>query len=196
MSNLVPMHRGLAVSALALGVVGCAVDAESADAETEHEQSLGLSLDSLICEGKNTVSYDPPLTNTPQQVRVTSDAVYGSLSPELGLCIAVGAPITGGVRHTVFDQVQFCNNLLGPAIATHNYTWNTGATSSVLWTVSQLTKPANQTVVERLGIVTAGFGVGHQATSTMILPELDLDACTTTGLAHQDGVATLAILPL
>lgn len=76
-----------------------------------------------------------------------------------------------------------------------------GATSTVEWTINRVSRVANQSVFTRLGTVSAGFGAGHQATSTSTFIDLDLNACATTGVvelavlgSYLRGVAQMSLM--
>jgi len=76
---------------------------------------------------------------------------------------------------------------------TATYTWNTGATSTVFFATTTVTRLADGTSnVTSVGSVTAGFALGSTAVREKIFPELDVTACMSTqGVTQLSGPATL-----
>jgi hypothetical protein len=155
-----------------------------------------LSLESLACEGNHHTSYDPALTNTPQTMTITTDEAFGLDSPNVGACIVVGAPITGGTRHLVSTLTLSCTQLLSNNPNIYTYLWNTGASSTVNYQIVEVIRGDSETVLTRTGSVTAGFGSGDTAVSTTTFVNTALDACFTTGVTELSGPGTLAFTPI
>lgn len=154
-----------------------------------------MDLQTLVCAGSASTSYNPGLTDTAQQLTVTVDEALGSDASGVGACTTVGAPITGGTHHHTRVLTLSCQSALTPTPITEQFTWNTGATSTVSFTTSRYTDEGGETVITRVGTVTDGFGAGDTATQTVTLLNSDLAACSSPGgLTHINGATTLTFL--
>ncbi|WP_162906949.1 hypothetical protein [Allorhizocola rhizosphaerae] len=141
----------------------------------------------LYCEGYFTVTYDPPLTNTPTQTTVT----YHN---DLDYCLAGG--VTRGDASGIFTGVRSCTALdLPPHPATNTYRWNTGASSTIGFSHSTVDRLGNgTTLVASYGTVTHGLNQGANAIHTAIQPQLDPIACAGAGVAHLTGPEKLVFI--
>jgi hypothetical protein len=133
----------------------------------------------LNCLGTETLTFTPPLTNTsrPTQIHFAID---------LDLCLAGG--VISGESHGDFEVTTDCTvlDVLPPAF-TDTYQWNTRASSAATYTAPVLTQVNGTVVVTDTGTVTSGFDHGAVANETTTLPEPNLTACATTGVAQLNG---------
>lgn len=168
--------RAVAVPAVVLAVAGGTAPVASA-------ASARSALTLLSCAGAETLSFQPPLTNTsrPTHVHVTIN---------LSLCPVGG--VTSGESHTNFVVTTSCTvvDLLPPSF-TDTYLWSTGASSAVTYTAPVETVVNGSLVVTDTGTVTAGFDQGAVANETTTLPEPNLTACAGAGVAQVTGPYTL-----
>lgn len=141
----------------------------------------------LYCEGYFSVTYEPPLTNTPTLTKVT-------FHNDLGYCPT--APIISGEASGEFSAVRSCTTLdLPPHPATTTIHWNTGASSTIAYSLSTVDRLVNgTTVVTSYGTVTHGFHAGSQAVHTAIQPNLDLTACAGPGVTRLTGPEKLVFI--
>lgn len=137
----------------------------------------------LSCAGTETLTFQPPLTNTPTPTQV-------HFAIDLTLCLTGG--ITSGSSDGNFQTTASCTtvNVLPPAF-TDTYQWNTRASSTVNYTAPVETVVNGSVVVTDTGNVTSGLDNGAVANETTILPEPGLLACATTGVAQLIGPYTL-----
>ncbi|KPC61536.1 hypothetical protein [Streptomyces chattanoogensis] len=142
----------------------------------------------LSCTGTQTVTYKPPLTDTPKSTKVTITEVYTS-------CVNVDG-IRSGTGSFSLTETASCTSINNPLGAQDSptYTWNTGDTSGVLFKVTSVDRLANGTTqVTAVGKVTNGYGQGNTATRTVTLPTLNATACR-AGVPQQSGPATLTFV--
>jgi hypothetical protein len=141
----------------------------------------------LSCQGQFTVTYDPPLTNTPTLTRVT-------FHNDLHYCLVGG--VTSGDVAGEFTAIRSCTTVdLPPHPATNTSRWNTGASSTIVFSHSTVDSlVTGTTVVDSYGTVTEGFDEGANAVHTAIQPQLDLTACAGNGVAHVTGPETLVFI--
>ncbi|GGU97466.1 hypothetical protein GCM10010211_75960 [Streptomyces albospinus] len=140
----------------------------------------------LSCTGTQTVTYDPPLTDTAKSTKVTITEVYTSCKDTAG--------ITSGKGTLQLTETASCTSLNNP-LGTQDqptYQWNNDKKSTVLFKVTSVDRLGNGTSqVTAAGTVTDGFGKGSAATRTVTLPDLSLTACEGKGVPGQSGPATL-----
>ncbi|MEU9120173.1 hypothetical protein AB0C96_09975 [Streptomyces sp. NPDC048506] len=143
----------------------------------------------LTCTGTQTVTYHPPLTNTPTSTTVEIRETYTSCLDTAG--IASG---TGSFSLTETASCTSVNDPLGPPDRPV-YDWNTHQKSGVTFTVTSVDRLGNGTTqVTAAGTVSSGFGEGSKAIRTATLPDLSLAACAGSGVRQQSGPATLTLL--
>jgi hypothetical protein len=138
------------------------------------------------CEGSFTVTYDPPLTST---LRLTEVTFHNELDSCLG-------GVTSGDASGEFSAIRSCTTLdLPPHPATTTFFWNTGAFSTIAFSLSTVDRLVNgSTVVTSYGTVTQGFDQGAQAIHTAVQPQLDLIACAGAGVAQLTGPEVLQLI--
>ncbi|WP_299538911.1 hypothetical protein [uncultured Streptomyces sp.] len=164
------------VCALLLLVVGLLASAGHAQARTN-----GLLDVTCTPPSSASVTYNPPLTNTPQ---VSS----ASLNWQLGPCVSTSVPaLTSGTHSAVNPpRTRTCLELLNTAAETRTITWNTGATSTL--SLNRTTTVAGAVlVVTFTGTVTAGLFAGDTVVATQTGPATDILLCT-LGLGSVSGV--------
>jgi hypothetical protein len=143
----------------------------------------------VVCEGSQTVTYSPPLTNTPQQITTQRNV---NLS-----CTSLLTAISSGNGSSVFPETTSCLLSVTPpnTVSTFTYNWNTGQSSTVTFSSNTVVHAANgTTTVTALGSITSGYGQGALATRVVVSPALSLTACATTGITQQTGITTLTLL--
>lgn len=164
-------------AAMAIGLLFGAATAAAAIAPAAHASSL------LSCEGTETVTFQPPLTNTPALTQV-------HFAIDLDYCPAGG--VTTGESHGDFPVTTSCTTLaLLPPSFTDTYHWNTGASSTVTYTAPVETVVNATLIVTDTGTVTSGFDQGAAANETTPLPQPAPLACATTGVTQLRGPYTL-----
>jgi hypothetical protein len=139
----------------------------------------------VTCAGTETVTFQPPLTNTP-----TSTQVHFAI--DLSHCLLGG--VASGHSEGDFTLTSNCTALtILPPAFTDTYTWNTKAASTVTYTAPVETDVNGSLVVTDTGTVTSGFDTGGLANETTALPEPNLTACATTGVTQVSGTYLLTI---
>ncbi len=171
-THRMPRHMIALCVGLLLGAATAAVGTPVAHAATL-----------LSCVGTETVTFAPPLTNTPTLTHV-------HFAIDLDLCLTGG--VTTGDSEGDFQVTANCTtvDLLPPAF-TDTYQWNTTASSTVTYTAPVETVVNGSLVVTDTGNVTSGFDHGALANETTTLPEPSLTACATTGVPQLNGPYTL-----
>ncbi|GAA2118594.1 hypothetical protein GCM10009759_66010 [Kitasatospora saccharophila] len=173
--------RAAVTSSLAVGLVGGLLGLSTA--------AHASPVDITCAVGSQTASYSPAMTNTTQP---TSASITENYS-----CTSLSTAVSSGSTSAVFAEDAGCLLTAQPAhTAVTTYTWDTSATSTITFTVSNVVRAVDgTTTVTSLGSVTAGLGQGSLATRVIVLPALSLTACAGAGVSSQTGTATLSILP-
>jgi hypothetical protein len=172
------MRKLLAVTTatVAMGVVAAAA-------------APGASALSLVtCNGLNTVTYSPALTNTAKQTTITSSTSWAT-------CVSPTHPsVTAGSTGNQISKLESCTSALGGFSSSNTITWNTGQTST--FTFNGYTQEINgQYVIVLTGSITAGLFTGALATEQTTLLG-DLTACSGAGISSNGGPAPLEIVGL
>jgi hypothetical protein len=164
-----PARRWKAAAALFVGSLLGAL----ATAPAAHASSL------LSCAGTETLTFQPSLTNTPTLTHIHFDI-------DLDLCLLGG--VSTGDSQGDFQITTNCTilDVLPPAFS-DTYTWNTRASSTATYTAPVETVVNGSLVVTDTGTVTSGLDEGALANETTTLPEPNLIACATTGVAALNG---------
>ncbi|MEU1126759.1 hypothetical protein ABZ371_25080 [Streptomyces sp. NPDC005899] len=135
------------------------------------------------------VTYNPPLSNTPQ-------VSTASLSWQLGPCVSTSVPgLTSGTHSAVNPpRERTCLELLNTAAETRTITWNTGATSTL--SLNRTTTVAGAVlVVTFTGTVTSGLFAGDTVVATQTGPATDILLCT-LGLGTVSGVYSAMVVEI
>ena len=137
----------------------------------------------LSCQGTETLTFQPSLTNTPTPILV-------HYTIDLDLCL--GSGVSTGESQGSFVVTASCTsvNVLPPAFS-DTYQWNTGASSVVTYSAPVETTGNGTVIVTDTGTVTSGLDHGALANETTILPQLSLAACAGTGVSQLTGPYTL-----
>ncbi|MFS0691220.1 hypothetical protein [Streptomyces nitrosporeus] len=158
-------------------------------AEPVSARGNGLLDVTCTAPSSSSVTYSPPLTNTPQ-------ASSAMTSWQLGPCLSASVPaLTSGSHFAVsapFDRS--CLALLDANAITRTITWNTGATSTLSMNRTTTVVGAVLTVTYA-GTVSSGLFSGDTVLIIVTYPATDITLCT-LGLgtvANLFGVVTLEI---
>jgi hypothetical protein len=138
-----------------------------------------------LCTGTWAVTYDPPITNTPQ-------LVTGNLSGFFPVCTDTQA-FNASYFQTFTDTVS-CTTLLNAGTASRTFVWGNPAaqpsTFSYNWTV---TVAGGQSVITNAGSITSGRYTPDSAVQVATIGTPDALQCATTGIASLTGPSTLTI---
>lgn len=140
---------------------------------------------SQSCTGTWAVSYNPPITNTPQLVAATLTGVFP-------LCTDLGA-FNATYLQTFTDTVS-CTTLLNAGAASRTFVWgNPAAQPSTFvynWTVTVV---GGQAVITNAGSITSGRYAPSSAVQIATLVTPDALQCAGSGVATLTGPSTLTI---
>lgn len=136
----------------------------------------------------NLNTYEPPLTNQPQQTTVSTTALYGP-------CTSLSYPaITSGSRMVSFSTVSSCLDLLGPGTITYTITWNTGQTTTITSNFNRVVVGAVYQIIAT-GSVTAGLFAGDSVVTNFTGPATDIVLCT-LGAGTVSSVYNIGLLEI
>lgn len=143
----------------------------------------------LVClpPTSSTVTFDPPLTQTPQTVNVHSANLLGPCTSTTNPAVTSGT-ITG----TYQVAGRSCTTLAGPGSSTSTVTWNTGQTSTLHLNFTTVIAGAVYTSVVT-GVVTDGLFQGDTVISNQTGPATDVLLCT-AGLGTVSGIYTVGTM--
>ncbi|NUR26870.1 MAG: hypothetical protein HOV83_13675 [Catenulispora sp.] len=172
--------------------IATALSAAAVVAAPTHAHA-GLPL--LQCTGNIHTTYTPGLTDVPKPTDTTVDEAVGTSARPLGTCLVLGALITGGTHHHERVLTLSCLSLLQSTPITETVTWNNGSSSTFSFPTSSYDDVNGETVITRVGTVTAGFGAGAPAQQEVVLANTALLGCSTpAGVTTIDGATTLTIV--
>jgi hypothetical protein len=137
------------------------------------------------CQGTETVTYNPGVTFTPQNIEITVSGQFSS-------CIDGSGQVTSGTYGEQFTIFAGCNDLFDGFEGQRVVEWNTGD-SSVIEGTGSSTAVAGQVVTTFTGTVVQGRFQGKSAVQTITLVQPDLLQCLTTGVTRASGLTTLTI---
>jgi len=167
-----------------LGTCAAATLVAASSVMATGEPAHALSLNQ-VCTGTWTVTYDPPITDTPRQVSATLSADFPS-------CTDPEAP-RASYSQTFTDTVS-CATLLNTGSAAHTFVWSNPAaqpsTFTYNWTVSDI---GGQAVITSIGQITGGRYAPDRATQDSVLVTPDPIQCALSGVAKLTGPTTLTI---
>ncbi|MGW2477729.1 hypothetical protein [Streptomyces sp. NPDC001665] len=179
--------RKLAVITATLSLAGVGAIAVPATAQA-------LPVDITCLTGNRTTTYTPPLTNTVKPEHLDLDEHWG--------CASLLSGVSSGNATSSVDVSTSCvisvqSPLTLPA-RTVTYHWNTGAHSTVTYPATVAVRAADGTVTTTsVGAVVDGLGQGQVATAVNVEPNLNVTACSTTGLSQTNSLLnTLVIAPV
>jgi len=143
----------------------------------------------LACEGAESATYSPPLTNTPTPTRLTVATDYSTCVNALNLL----ERRTGTVSFSG-NPVASCGDLLANGSGRRVVSWSTGGSSTFEYTYLSNTLPDGTLQVLQTGRIVAGEFSGSIAAGVVLLPGLQLGVCNGAGIDATDGVVTLRIV--
>ncbi|WP_426730593.1 hypothetical protein [Myxococcus faecalis] len=158
----------------------------------EEPASLRQDLLSLVtCPvGSVTVTFDPPLRRTPQNVITTSTGVLSN-------CVTLlGSPVTSATAWRQLNEPGIsCETLLNTPTTTLMLTWNTGETSTLRSTQVRVASMPLTSIAEETGTVVSGKFTGATSVRTATFLSTDLAACDSPeGLSSLSGLLTLSLV--
>jgi hypothetical protein len=190
MKHLPPIApRGRTLAALAALLAATALAAVIAPSVAS------ASTDIVTCTGQETVSWSPPLSNTPHDTTVTIDGRLGALGSP-GTCTSVGTSASSVSYHEVFAfPSDSCTTAGIDLPGSRTFTWDNGQTSTFTFTAS-IVNGVGTEIVTLTGSITAGRFSGETAVETIQVPQLDPLLCAGSGITSNTAQAELEILPL
>jgi hypothetical protein len=166
----------LAIAMLTAGVVGGAT-APGASALTQ-----------VTCNGLNSVTYTPALTNTLKTTTIASASNWAT-------CVSLTHPgIVAGSTSNSINGPASCTSVLGSFSDANTITWNTGQTSTFTFN-GNVNQVNGQFVIALTGSITSGLFAGAVAVEATTLLG-DLSACAGSGVAFNSGPSVLTIAGL
>jgi hypothetical protein len=163
-----------------LPLVTAAVGSVLVPAGAAHAEAVVQS-----CVGTWAVTYDPPITNTPQ-------LVHGVLTGTFPVCTDLQA-FTASYTQVFTDTVS-CTTLLNAGSTSRTYQWGNPSAAPTTFTYNfTTTVVAGQVVVTNSGLVTAGRYAPGSAVQVATLVTPNALACAGTGVGSLTGPTTLTI---
>jgi hypothetical protein len=137
------------------------------------------------CVGTWAVTYDPPITNTPQ-------LVAGVLTGVFPVCTDPQA-FTASYTQVFTDTVS-CTTLLNAGSTSRTYVWGNPLAVPTTFTYNfTTTVVGGQVVVTNTGVITAGRYAPGSAVQVATLVTPDALACAGSGVGSLTGPTTLTI---
>jgi hypothetical protein len=137
------------------------------------------------CVGTWAVTYDPPITNTPQ-------LVTGVLTGTFPACTDPQAFNASYIQ--VFTDTVSCTTLLNAGSTSRTYVWGNPLAAPTTFTYNfTTTVVGGQVVVTNTGVITAGRYAPGSAIQVATLATPDILACAGAGLGSLTGPTTLTI---
>lgn len=171
------MSRSRTWGVLSVAVLAAVVSASPAVARAEAVVQS--------CTGTWAVTYDPPITNTPQ-------LVTGVLTGTFPVCTdpqALTASYTQGFTDTVS-----CTTPLNAGSTSRTYIWGNPSAAPTTFTYNfTTTVVAGQVVVTNTGLITAGRYAPGSAVQVATLVTPNALACAGSGVGSITGPTTLTI---
>ena len=150
---------------------------------------VAAQLVDIQCEGTQTSSYSPGLLLTPQTVTVTFSTIYAP-------CTSVSDPeITTGLASGTASVTTSCLELLDgpPGSTTRVITWNTGETSTWVFTLTSQ-HLGGVVFITQTGAIVAGKFAGSTAVGVVALLSPPVIQCLASpGVTRVQGALTLTI---
>jgi hypothetical protein len=140
----------------------------------------------VTCTGSTTVHFSPAVTDTAQTVSVSGSDVASA-------CVSLTNPgLTSFVGPFSGTATQSCTTFFGGGSGTETLYWNDGTTST--WAYTNSFSNVNGTKVgTSTGTISAGTLAGASVTQTITFTNLDLTACSGSGLSQLSGLDTWTI---
>lgn len=147
------------------------------------------ALDLITCGGSEIATYSPPLSDTPQQVAVRTDALYQPCVNALDLLEFRTGVSSGSIGATT----RTCSDLFTTRPGQRVIRWSTGRTSTYTFNTTVTTLAGGVLQSIHRGQITAGDFAGSTAVEVVVLAQTALAACATTGVPSLGGPITLTI---
>ncbi|WP_242911516.1 hypothetical protein [Actinomadura terrae] len=139
-----------------------------------------------LCDLTEVVTYDPPLTNTPQTV--TFD-----VSGQLVNCTNPAAR-TGSYHESGSATAATCTGILSAGSGTRVFHWNNSDLQPSTFSYNRVVNRIGGNIqVVAMGSITSGTFTGLPAKSLGVGLQPDPIACATTGASQLTAVGTLTI---
>ncbi|MEE4541334.1 hypothetical protein V2S66_05050 [Streptomyces sp. V4-01] len=169
------------------GTVLCVVALVSAAAASAQTPAAAVGL--VNCAGTTTVDFSPGVTDTSRTVAVSgADEATTCLSLTHPGLTSFSGPFSG-------TATQSCTTLFGGGSGTETLYWNDSTTST--WNYTNSFSNVNGTKVgTSTGTISAGTLTGASITQTITFVNLDLSACSTTGVTELNGTDTWTLAGL
>ncbi|MER5633768.1 hypothetical protein [Streptomyces nitrosporeus] len=138
--------------------------------------------------GNTTETYNPPLTNTTQVVATSFVENYS--------CTSLTSSVSSGSASGGRVLSQNCLLTATPGgVEVVTYVWNNQTGSTVVYDNVSVVRAANGTAtITSTGTVASGYAVSDTATRVVVIPQLSLTACATTGVSSATGTTALTFL--
>ncbi|MEU5257138.1 hypothetical protein [Streptomyces longwoodensis] len=149
-----------------------------------------LSDVALVCPGSTTVNYSPSVTDTTRPTRVAGQSQW--------TCNGLPAGYSATNSGTITVPLS-CTDLLQSTTGTKILRWTRSgvfAGTSTFSLTRTVTRAEGTTTVVFTGPITAGLFEGATVIETAVVPNLELDACSTTGISQLDFTETLEVTGL
>ncbi|MEV4894794.1 hypothetical protein AB0K48_35955 [Nonomuraea sp. NPDC055795] len=135
------------------------------------------------CTGTTTVNFSPALTNATQTVEVEG-------ADEGEPCVSLTHPaLTSFIAPFSGTATQSCTSFFAGGSGTETLHWNNNTTS--VWNYTNSFSNVNGTKIgTSTGTIASGTLAGAAVTQTITFVNLDLAACSGTGLSEISGIST------
>ncbi|WP_242911515.1 hypothetical protein [Actinomadura terrae] len=137
------------------------------------------------CLDNVVLTWDPPLTNTPQTLAYTAEG-------QLNGCTDRTHP-SGGYAESGTVPGASCTNLFTPGNATRTFVWTNGGTSVMSYSWSSTRLNGNIVYVAAGSIRPGGLFGGENAKEAITVLAPDPIACSGAGVSRLFGTGTLEI---
>jgi len=140
----------------------------------------------LTCQGSETDSYSPALTNTPTTIAVTSRAQH--------TCLGLSSPSVtkAAIAFPITQTGYSCTSVLRSGDGSSVIDWGGGRTSTFRF--SGVVNVADGTLVTtQTGTITSGLFAGSVAVRVITGPQLGVLECAGQGVAVRTGTSVLTV---
>ncbi|MEW9555811.1 hypothetical protein [Nonomuraea sp. NPDC050783] len=138
-----------------------------------------------VCSDNVVLTWDPPLTNTPQTLAYTAE---GHLSG----CSNWAHP-SGSYFESGTVPGASCTNLFTPGQATRTFVWANGGTSVMSYSWASTRLNGNIVYTATGSIVPGGLFGGDPAKEVITVLATDLTACSGSGVSQLSGTGILEL---
>ncbi|WP_228038652.1 hypothetical protein [Nostoc sp. LEGE 12450] len=151
-------------------------------------------LPALICQGAQTSSYSPNITNEKKTTTIDVEGVLTSCVYLLPIFPNSGTLTRIGTYSTTIPSIQAsCNDLLPPFNPSDlTYKWSNNQSSTVRFVSGLINVVGGQTIIESNGIVTSGEFKNYAVRRTIALVAPNPTSCSDgVGVSKTTGTITL-----